>query len=210
VKFNHFKHEVPFTASPQDVEQHGRALYQRLISGEFGAIHPHGTFSYTSEPRRNPRQINLSSVTMSLFGGAISEFEHENLRGTSRGVILVSAAITEMALAEIISKKRPGDELKKTLGGKIFQLKKIERLDSELLADLEAIRDIRNEAAHSLHFSAFESILAEKKAFEAYEYLYTGYAEALYHEVRDLLHVARFVVAPACLCSVERILQLQN
>lgn len=29
---------VPFTASPSDVEVHGRAIYQALVNGQFGPI----------------------------------------------------------------------------------------------------------------------------------------------------------------------------
>mgnify|MGYP001301195200 CR=1 FL=1 len=32
---------IPFTASPDDPEQHGRELYARIIAGEFGEIAPH-------------------------------------------------------------------------------------------------------------------------------------------------------------------------
>lgn len=30
--------EVPFTASPNDSEAHGREIHERALSGEFGAI----------------------------------------------------------------------------------------------------------------------------------------------------------------------------
>jgi hypothetical protein len=30
--------ELPFTADPTDVEPHGRALFERIVSGEFGPI----------------------------------------------------------------------------------------------------------------------------------------------------------------------------
>ena len=29
---------IPFTASPDDVEEHGRVLYEKAVSGEFGDI----------------------------------------------------------------------------------------------------------------------------------------------------------------------------
>lgn len=31
---------IPFTASPDDVEEHGRIIYQALVNGEFGPIAP--------------------------------------------------------------------------------------------------------------------------------------------------------------------------
>lgn len=30
--------ELPFTASPTDVESHGRAIFDRIVAGEFGSI----------------------------------------------------------------------------------------------------------------------------------------------------------------------------
>jgi hypothetical protein len=30
--------ELPFTADPKDVEPHGRALFERIVAGEFGPI----------------------------------------------------------------------------------------------------------------------------------------------------------------------------
>lgn len=38
VKFDRFDQPVPFTASPDDVEEHGREIFARAQSGEFGAI----------------------------------------------------------------------------------------------------------------------------------------------------------------------------
>ena len=45
VKFNHCKHEHPFTATATDTEPHSQILYERIRSGEFGEIHPIGTFA---------------------------------------------------------------------------------------------------------------------------------------------------------------------
>lgn len=38
VTFDWLPEEVPFTAAPWDVEEHGRELYQRAMDGEFGEI----------------------------------------------------------------------------------------------------------------------------------------------------------------------------
>ena len=38
VKFDAFPNPLPFTASPDDVEEHGREIYARAIQGDFGAI----------------------------------------------------------------------------------------------------------------------------------------------------------------------------
>lgn len=42
VEWNHFEFGwIPFTATPDDVEQHGRDIYAAAISGEYGPIAPY-------------------------------------------------------------------------------------------------------------------------------------------------------------------------
>jgi hypothetical protein len=41
VKFSSLDFEVPFTASPTDVEEHGRKIYEQIISGAAGEIQPY-------------------------------------------------------------------------------------------------------------------------------------------------------------------------
>lgn len=41
VKFSAFGFEVPFSASPQDSELHGRQIFSRAVAGEFGPIAPY-------------------------------------------------------------------------------------------------------------------------------------------------------------------------
>jgi hypothetical protein len=38
VKFEHFTDEVPFTASSDDVEDHGRAVFADIVSGKYGPV----------------------------------------------------------------------------------------------------------------------------------------------------------------------------
>ena len=38
VRFSEINEDLPFTASPNDVEEHGRDLFARATAGEFGAI----------------------------------------------------------------------------------------------------------------------------------------------------------------------------
>ena len=38
VKFEHLDFEVPFTATPDDPEEHGREIYNSAISGKYGEI----------------------------------------------------------------------------------------------------------------------------------------------------------------------------
>jgi len=38
VKFSHFPEPVQFTATPHDIEPHGRELYRRAVAGEYGDV----------------------------------------------------------------------------------------------------------------------------------------------------------------------------
>ena len=38
VRFSEIDEDLPFTASPNDVEEHGRDLFARAVAGEFGSI----------------------------------------------------------------------------------------------------------------------------------------------------------------------------
>lgn len=211
VKFNHCRIEVPFTAMATDTEAHGRSLYKRLRAGDFGKIHPKGSFARVSSAATSPREISLSQQSINFMFQGIQEGNLENSRGTPRGIVLVWSALLEVALGELIRSRLPGDAVSKTLGGKIHQLKEKGVLsDAEDCKDLIAIKNIRNHAAHNLRFSRFEHLQDDKKAFESYSALYAGYAQAMYHEVSDLLFVARFVFSPSCLASIERVLRMKR
>jgi hypothetical protein len=41
VKFDEFEEELPFGASPNDCEEHGRELFARAKAGEFGTVAPY-------------------------------------------------------------------------------------------------------------------------------------------------------------------------
>lgn len=211
VKFNHCKHEHPFSATATDAEPHGRNLYERLRAGEFGQIHPKGSFASASHAVNSPREVSLTPETFRFLRHGLEEANLENSRGTPRGIVLVWSALLEIALSEVIRSRLPGETVSKTLGGKISQLKKKGILsDADDYEDLIAIRDIRNHAAHNLRFSRFEHLREDEAVFKGYSRLYNGYAEAMYHEVSNLLFVARFVFSASCLGSIERVWRMKN
>lgn len=53
---------VPFTASPDDVEAHGREIYQKAIAGEFGPV---GAY-VAPPPPAPPPQPTLSELQAQL------------------------------------------------------------------------------------------------------------------------------------------------
>ena len=38
IKWDRFAQELPFTASPNDVEAHGRAIFEAAVAGQFGEV----------------------------------------------------------------------------------------------------------------------------------------------------------------------------
>lgn len=211
VKFNHCKHDLPYSATATDSEPHGRGLYARLRAGEFGEILPMGSFSGVSRAVVSSREIGLTPETVAFLVQGLEEANLENSCGTPRGIVLVWSALLEIALSEVIRSRLPGDTAIVTLGGKIEELRKRGLLsDVDDYEDLKAIKDIRNHAAHNLRFSRFEHLRENKAAFKGYTRLYAGYAEAMYHEVGDLLFIARFVFSVSCLGSIERVWRMKN
>lgn len=61
---------IPFTASPDDVEEHGRVLYQEAKEGKLGSIAPYVAPEPLPEPKVNVvtmRQARLQLLDMGLL-----------------------------------------------------------------------------------------------------------------------------------------------
>lgn len=74
LEINHLQYGwIPFTASPEDSEEHGRALYALAIAGEFGEIVP-----YVPPPvvRVIPQQVTRFQGRAALFqAGLLDDIE---------------------------------------------------------------------------------------------------------------------------------------
>jgi len=62
VKWEEFNEEMPFAATSYDQEEHGRDLYNRAKSEEFGAVAPYVVPTPTAEQNRGTA-VNLLSET---------------------------------------------------------------------------------------------------------------------------------------------------
>jgi hypothetical protein len=49
VKWDRFNEELPFSASPNDCEEHGRAIFAAAVAGEFGPV-----AEYVAPPEPEP------------------------------------------------------------------------------------------------------------------------------------------------------------
>lgn len=52
ITFSNIGHPIPFSANRNDVEEHGRAVYEALISGEYGPIS-----AYVPPPKQVPPNV---------------------------------------------------------------------------------------------------------------------------------------------------------
>lgn len=60
VKFDDLPDEVVFIARADDVEAHGREIYQRAISGEFGTIAPYAAPVETVEQKQAKLKLGIT------------------------------------------------------------------------------------------------------------------------------------------------------
>lgn len=59
--------EVPFTASENDIEAHGRELFSRAVAGEFGAVEEYSAPAPTIPTSLTPRQAKLALLSAGLL-----------------------------------------------------------------------------------------------------------------------------------------------
>jgi len=56
IKWDRFPQEFPFTASPDDCEAHGRAIFAAAVSGEYGPV-----AEYLPPPAPTPEQLQAQA-----------------------------------------------------------------------------------------------------------------------------------------------------
>ena len=102
IRSSAYADEIPFTASPDDVEEHGREIFRRCVAGDFGGI---GEFAgpsvdvERSDLGGGPSWVSAWPEVEDFIVGANAE----NARGTSRGVALVWGCMLETQLKSFVS-----------------------------------------------------------------------------------------------------------
>lgn len=75
-QFNHIAEEIPFTAVPTDVEEHGRIIHAKALNGDYGEIAPYiPPTELELATRDNPRRVKREMAK------AKSQVEHYTLLG---------------------------------------------------------------------------------------------------------------------------------
>lgn len=169
VFFENLGLEVPFTASPLDSEPHGREIFERCVSGEFGAVAPpkHDAPAHEELP---PSDLPTGWHDIREF---LDEANRENASGTERGLVLVWASMVDEMLCRLLEKFLVESPITKEMlrGGSgplsafsartkaAFSLGLI--VKDELQA-IELVRAIRNSFAHKLGISLADTSLRDK------------------------------------------------
>jgi hypothetical protein len=160
IRTSAYSEELPFTASPNDPEAHGREIFRRCVSGEFGEILPYIT------PRH--RANNDTSTTLPRWILAwpeihdfLREANVENAQNSPRAIGLVWGSMLETMLNSFIEnqlklqKREPnslqysnGKKCGDTFEGRINGALSEAMIASDFSDHLHAIRRIQNVCAH--------------------------------------------------------------
>jgi hypothetical protein len=219
VKFNHLKEEVPFTAASADSEPHGREIFKRCISGDFGPIADYQPENLINSDDINSKtNLNFENVEeLNRIKNIIDQVNKENETGSIRGIILVWSSIIEESLSDIIKNflidHTNSDELFKigaifnTFDSKIKTCFSLGLISYSEMKTCQIIQKIRNKVAHQwnvdLENRDFSNSIKDniKKLYDQY------HSERFNWEDKDLLYMTRMFYALSCAMLMMQFLQ---
>lgn len=202
VKFDHFKFEVPFTATAYDQEPYNREIFRDCEAGKYGSV---AEFSpdYTDEPavdqKSNPSIGGIDSWPE--LQDFLDEANRENASGTLRGQVLIWSSMIELLIGRLLESFLVDHNItRKMLEGPqftfstntdlVFSLGIISK--SEHLA-CSNIRKIRNEVAHKWAFT-----LENQRIATPLRSLYDADHSDMFHWVDDLSHNIKMIYSGSC------------
>ncbi len=165
VRFAIYANELPFTARADDVEEHGRQIFERCVRGEFGEISPY--LKSESQVTNVPTDVQPNWIAAwPEVHNFLVEANLENSGQSARGIGLVWGSMLEVMLTKFaeVELKRLGrgkHSLKCATGAKcssdfngwIEGAVNEKFIDCSLGRHLHAVRRIRNSCAHEWQFS---------------------------------------------------------
>ncbi len=190
---NTTKVEIPFTASPYNVEQHGREVFFQCIRGDYGPIgEGEGLVEFS-----DAESIDFSEEMISLLK-FIDYVNLENARGSFRSVAILWAAYLDDCLRSKlidwykIHRARPSSDnldFYKVIN-KSAQKNIINKSEKK---KMHLIRLIRNEAAHNWQFSLSTNGVKSKL-----NQLYKADHQELVQYHDDLDFLIQQIYSPSC------------
>lgn len=199
VKFAEWRTEVPFTASPFDLEAHGRELFDRLINDEFGPIGPFVSPSNPDQAGAMPTQDDTPDWAakwpeLELF---LQEANAENARGTMRGVGLVWGIMLDDMLVRVME-GQGASSIPSGFKDKVKVAAQEGIITTKERDALHAIRHIRDRCAHQWNLS-FSNPEVEA-VYQHFNSLRKEFMSDL-KETKNLEELMKLVYSSAC-CSL--------
>lgn len=143
--------EVPFTAWKYDTEPHGRDVYARCLTGEFGEIAP-----FQPEPATGTALPSPVPPAFQRFQAFLDEVNQENARTSYRAVAITWASFLDRLLDEMLEAEasnaiaagRAVDKPPRKFGQRIDRALKVGLVDEGEAKRCHHIRQVRNALAH--------------------------------------------------------------
>lgn len=157
VRFGNLENEVPFTASPADLEPHGREIFERCLSGEFGLV-----LEYDARGSNDTNTIPPLPFEIKKLQTYLDDANNENACGTERGTVLVWASILDEMLTDLLRSfliplnNGKSDEIFEpdgplsTFSAKTKIAFAVGLITKEEAECLNSVRKIRNDFAHKI------------------------------------------------------------
>lgn len=174
VRTNTLHQEVPFTATPNDSEAHGREIFSRCIAGEFGEIAP-----MEPQPSKQPLLQPDIPAKYHRVERFLLEANRENHRKSFRSVVIVWGSLLdnlldEMLEVEALRASAAGETVVKppsNLNARINQALDTKLIDLDEAGQCHHIRRIRNAAAHDWELTLeTEDVLPSLRALHEAEH----------------------------------------
>lgn len=204
VRTNTLHQEIPFTASPNDSEVHGRELFARCLAGEFGVIAP-----MDAAAKQQYLVVKDFPPDYSRLQKFLDEVNLENVRKSFRSVVVLWGSYLDNLLDEILEKNalralaagEPVGKPPATFDARIKRALELGVIEQEDADRCHSIRRMRNSAAHEWELSlATENILPSLRAL--YE---ADHSKLLvFHE--DLGFLLQSVYASSCAMLVMKLI----
>jgi|SRR5690554_1155743 len=205
IRTNTLLGEVPFTASPNDPEPHGREIFAKCIAGDFGEIAPMGQPDCMGKGA-NQTEAPAQLKRLDMFLGHANI---ENARRSFRSVAILwgsflDGLLDELLEAEASRASAAGQAVGKppsTFNNRIKMARSCGIIDKEEADKCHHIRHIRNAAAHEWELS-----LDTDKVLPSLRALYEiDHSEVLvFHE--DLDYLLQQVYSASCAMLIMQFL----
>lgn len=173
VKFDHIDEDVPFTATPYDVESHGVEIFERCAAGEFGPVAEY-VKRETVSPHK-PIEIKMPDAWPDA-DKFLQDANAENNNGTDRGCVLVWTSMIDELLRRILEgflvsdSKRANDLFGHNGSAGSFSARTKLAYFLGLIAEdelrmIDKLREIRNDFAHQYGVTLADVAYAGKCEF---------------------------------------------